>query len=860
MKNRMTISMILALMMIASTFVVGAGNVNSPCGGGDPVEPGVGLEVDKSVWDGECWTDPITAEIGDDVRFNITVSYYPVDTDPDDGDGVGYKAKELVVNDTLPDCLEYNNSLVIKHGNDVYTTDHAIFEGDSIYWYITRDYGLCLWDRPVDGPRTLYLEFNATVVSSGENVNLVNVTGFETCGQEDLYGEATATVNVDEPGCPAIDVEKKYWDEDLEKWEDGPVTLYEGDEILFYVNISNIGNVPLHNVIGIDVAPDFFDIGGTHTSNIGTLNPGEYYYDEFTATVLDIDEVLTDENYVNATADEDVYDEDAVEVTVKPHFIFEKKVWNGTAWADSLGQVQKSTKVKFKLTATYYGDEDQPMKCLVIADDLPFCLEYADNEKIWFSGDQITDESSLWPDIYIGDDEETVDVCGQQVVIPGGVIVWDWRQKNIFIEDGDSVVIEFETSVTEYCEDCDCCQCCWDQNCALGIIWGCMQCTLCQGYHGYDCVDIKCCPPPTTFTKKVLDGETWEDSIETVVGSTLTFKLELNYYGEENLTDVNFKDILPCVLEYDNNAEINVVGGNAVLDQEPEISSDGKTLWWNLTEVNLTDGGKITILFDARVNGTTGSPCDQCEPCECINYAEVRAYNRCPPDLVEGFPMDDKVDIVAEGNCKPSRPDIRGPETGETGQQLTFYFVSTDENNDQIRYTIDWGDSSPYTVSVLHDSDEEISLKHTYDEPGTYKIKAKATDEHGATHGFTPAGYEFKVEITEEPSEGLEIIAPGFINIKTIDAGVKNKGTNPVNDVDWNFTIYKKGLFGNIKWIVDSNGTISEIGAGKTKSITSDEVKLKFGLATIEIDATSGALEDTLSKKAFVVGSIIIVL
>jgi len=849
MKNRMTISMILALMMIASTFVVGAGNLNNYCEGGNPVEPGRGLEVDKSVWDGACWTDPITAEIGDDVRFNITVSYYPVDTDPNDGDGVGYKAKNLVVNDTLPDCLEYNNSLVIKHGNDIYTTDNAIFIGNNIYWYLSADYGIYLWDRPVDGPRTLYLEFNATVVSSGENINHVNVTGFETCGQEDLFGEATATVNVLQEENPEIDVTKKVWDPDAEVWTHGPVTFYEGEQVIFHINVSNEGNVPLHNVIITDVVPAFLSQSGTHDVNIGTLNPNQYYYTELTLTVKDIDEVLTGENYANATADEDVFDEDAAEIIVKPHFVFEKKVWNGTAWADSLDQVFKSSKIKFRLSANYYGDD--LMKCLVIGDELPDCLGYADNEKIWISGEEITDESSLWPDIYIGDNEEILDVCGQEVILPEGIIVWDWRNKPINIYDGDSVVIEFETEVTEYCGDCDCSQSCWDQNCALGLIWGCMQCTPCQGYYEEDCVDIRCCPPPTTFTKKVLDGETWEDSIETVVGSTLTFKLELEYYGEENLTDVHFKDVLPCVLEYINTEEAP--------ECYIEVSPDKKTIWWNMTDINLSDGEKIIIIFNAKVTGTSGSPCDQCEPCECKNYAEVRAYNGCPPSLVEGFPMDDEVDIVAEGNCPPSRPDIRGPQTGGEGQKLTFYFVSTDSDGDQIEYSIIWGDGTN-AFSVLHDSDEEISLKHTYKEPGTYKIKAKATDEHGATHGFTPAGYEFIVEITEEPSEGLEIIAPGFINIKTIDAGVKNKGTDPVNDVNWNFTIYKKGIFGNIKWIVDNNGTISEIGAGKTKSITSDEVKLKFGLATIEIGAKSGALEDTLSKKAFVIGSIILVL
>jgi len=849
MKKRMSISMILALMMIASTFVVGADSINTSCNGGEPEQPGVGLVVEKTIWDGENWADPITAGIGDDVRFNISISYYPVDTDPDDGDGIGYKAKDLVVNDTLPPCLEYNNSLVIKHDGDLYTEDLGIEEEGSIYWYITRDYGLNLWDDPKNGPRTLYLEFNATVVSGGENENLVKVTGFETCGQEDLYDEDTALVDVPEEENPEIDVEKKYWNEDTEQWEDGPVTLYEGEEITFYINISNTGNVPLHNVIITDVVPDFFDQAGYISWNEGTLAPDEYYYEEFVAKVLDIDEVLTDKNYLNATADEDVFDEDAVEVTVKPHFIFEKKVWNGTGWADYIDHVKKNTKVKFRITATYYGDN--PMKCLVIWDDLPFCLEYADNEKIWFNEEEITEESYLWPDINPDSEEETIYECGEPVMLPEGVIVWDWQDKNIFIQDEDSVVIEFETTVTEYCESCECPKFCWDQNCATGVMW---NCHYCEGYYEEDCVDVRCCPPPTTFTKKVLDGKTWEDSIETIVGQTLTFKLELNYYGEINLTEVNFKDVLPCILEYDNNAEITVVGGNPVGNQEPEISSDGKTLWWNLTDVNLTDGGKIIITFDAKVTGTTGSPCDECEPCECINYAEVRAYNRCETQgIIDGFPMDDEVLITAESNCPPSIPQLKGDVTGKEGDTLSFNVFSTDSDGDKVSYTFDWDGETEQ--SNLKPEGVEQTFTHSWSSKGTYNVKVKATDEHGAESDWS---YPLTVTITEgeEPEKTLEISVPKIIHLKNINANIKNNGPGDLTDIAWTFNITKEGL---LKFDIESDGTIGELNNGKTAAIQSGNVTFKFGRAAMNITATAGELEETLTKNVFVAGRLMFV-
>jgi hypothetical protein len=108
-----------------------------------------------------------------------------------------------------------------------------------------------------------------------------------------------------------------------------------------------------------------------------------------------------------------------------------------------------------------------------------------------------------------------------------------------------------------------------------------MQCTPCSGYKDLDCAFVRCCPPPTTFTKKVLDGQKWVDEIETVVGNTLTFKLEFEYYGDENLTEIQFVDELPCILEYANNVDVYVTGGDAALDTV-ELSNKGKTIWFNL--------------------------------------------------------------------------------------------------------------------------------------------------------------------------------------------------------------------------------------------------------------------------------------
>ena len=120
-QTKVVISLIMALMMVASTFVVVAGNINTTNG------PNPGLTVEKTVWDGEEWVDSITADYGDDVRFNITITYHKT------ADPRGYKAINLVVNDTLPPCLEYNDSAVIKHGDLTYYGE-GLVDGKTIWW------------------------------------------------------------------------------------------------------------------------------------------------------------------------------------------------------------------------------------------------------------------------------------------------------------------------------------------------------------------------------------------------------------------------------------------------------------------------------------------------------------------------------------------------------------------------------------------------------------------------------------------------------------------------------------------------------------------------------------------------------
>ena len=860
-KNTIVLSTIMALLMIVSTFTVGT-FAEEPCCNDT-------LDVTKKVWDGCGWADSTTADYGDDVRFNITITYHKT------GHPDGYKAINLVVNDTLPLCLDYNDSAVITHGINAYYGE-SLVDSKTIWWYLDADYDIELWDNN-DPSMTVYIEFNATVVDYGTNVNHVNVTGKERCSGLPLYGEDDATVRVPCQAEPRIDVEKKVLDPGTMEYVDGPLTVYYDDlgtpaQLKFQINVSNTGNVDLNNPVVTDILPDFLEYD-SYTNSYGTLDFNKVgqnltwtWIDQQTSEddmiiILTVNvtsnphEIKTVTNFVNVTVDENAHDEDTVDVTVKPHFILEKQVWNGTAWTEYLDHVRKGEPVKFRITATYYGDD--LMKCLVIGDILPdICLEYADNEKIWIAGYQITSSSSMWPDIYIGEGE-TIVICDEiEGELPEGVIVWDWRNAVFGLDDGESVIIEFETSVTEYCDDCgnyqgDCCPPPRiNPNCAIGLIWGCMQCTPCSGYKDLDCAFVRCCPPPITFEKKVLDGDEWVDEIETVVGNTLIFKLEFEYYGDENLTEIQFVDELPCILEYADDVivGIHVENGDAELD-EFGMSDDGKMLYWNFTG-NLTDSGKITITFGVEVTGSTGTGCCSGD-CECVNYAEVNGEIGCPPEYLH---MEDIVDITALSNCPPSIPQLTGDTKGEEDETLTFKAYTTDSDGDKVfykfdydGYTTDW--LGPYIEGV------EKTFTHSWSVAGTYDVKVKAKDEHGAESDWTTLN-SLSVEITEEPASGLKICFAAF-NYGSVGATLKNSGTGALSGVEWNMSV-NGGLLGRVD--AYNNGT-ETIGAGNSTSICSGV--LQFGLGKVSIVANAVVPgEDPIKKEAtgFIIGKIVIIL
>jgi len=83
-------------------------------------------------------------------------------------------------------------------------------------------------------------------------------------------------------------------------------------------------------------------------------------------------------------------------------------------------------------------------------------------------------------------------------------------------------------------------------------------------------------------------------------------------------------------------------------------------------------------------------------------------------------------------NEPPEEPTITGDSSGKPGTEYEYSFVSTDPEEDEISYFIDWGDNSTTDWASTLPSGEYYNSSHIWSEEGNYTIKAKAKDIYGA--------------------------------------------------------------------------------------------------------------------------------
>ena len=88
------------------------------------------------------------------------------------------------------------------------------------------------------------------------------------------------------------------------------------------------------------------------------------------------------------------------------------------------------------------------------------------------------------------------------------------------------------------------------------------------------------------------------------------------------------------------------------------------------------------------------------------------------------------------GNYPPDAPEIDGPAKGISGVEYKYNFTISDPNYDSMYIRVDWGSGTSGSWQGPYDSNTTVKLKHTWDEQGTFTIRAQAKDIYDSESGW----------------------------------------------------------------------------------------------------------------------------
>jgi subtilisin family serine protease len=103
--------------------------------------------------------------------------------------------------------------------------------------------------------------------------------------------------------------------------------------------------------------------------------------------------------------------------------------------------------------------------------------------------------------------------------------------------------------------------------------------------------------------------------------------------------------------------------------------------------------------------------------------------------FLDVYDSDEKLSkdcVVIKVNRAPFAPIIDGPEKIEVNVEYEFVFKTTDLNEDDVSYFVDWGDNTTDDWTPYYEGGNLVGIEHTYTEEGRYTIRAKAKDIYDA--------------------------------------------------------------------------------------------------------------------------------
>jgi rhodanese-related sulfurtransferase len=119
-----------------------------------------------------------------------------------------------------------------------------------------------------------------------------------------------------------------------------------------------------------------------------------------------------------------------------------------------------------------------------------------------------------------------------------------------------------------------------------------------------------------------------------------------------------------------------------------------------------------------------------------VNVLVAHNFNGTIYNMIGGIDAWISAGYPTIPNSLPNIPRISGQSKGNIGQEYQYAFNTTDIDQDDVYYYVNWSDNTPNQLVGPYHSGEEATLSHVWSEKGKYTVKVKARDIYGAESDY----------------------------------------------------------------------------------------------------------------------------